>query len=126
MRRFWGVLRVVVVFAFLMLTAYAGIVDGSRGLRSASTPGERVVSATQLLFSACAVAALVAMFARRSWVFPFLVAWGIVLTATGAMASVVYGGTTILIGAIAGASVAAVAGLILWAWQSGHSRPPSS
>lgn len=118
-------MRVAAIASLLMLTAYTGLVDGSSGLRSALTPGERATIGTQLAYGVCSVAALVAMFVRRRWVFPILVAWGLALTVTGGLAPVVFGGTNVWIGVAGGASVAAVVALVLWGWRK-HTAPAPS
>lgn len=110
-------LRVGFVAAMLLLTAYGGLVDGAGSLRSVSTIGQRVAASTQLAYGALSVACLVALVAARGWMGRLLVVWAVALTLTAALASVFWGGTSIVIGVVAGFSVALVASLVLWAWR---------
>ena len=115
--RVWRALRVGGIAALLLVTAYAGIVDGIDGSRSAATEGQRIAAATQMAFGVAAVAALIAMALRSRLALPILVVWGGALTVAGGLAPVVYGETGILVGLAAGLSVAVVVGLVVLAWR---------
>lgn len=109
--------------ALLLLTTYAGLVEGPDAMRSAATQGQRVAALTQMLYGVFAVAALIAMPLRPRFVLPILVLWGAALTVTGGLAPVVYGETGILVGVMAGVSVALVVVLVVWGWRkhsAGH------
>ena len=117
MRRLWRPLRVGFVVALLLVSAYGGLVDGWSSLAGAVSIGQRITAATQLMYGVLSVACLVALVAARRLVRTLLVLWGIELTLTAALASVFWGGTSVLVAAVAGLSVALVVALVLWAWR---------
>jgi len=86
--------------------------------RSVETAGQRIASATQVLYGVLSVAVLLAMAFRPRWVTPLLVAWGAALAVTGALAAVVWGGAEWWAGAVGGAGVLGVVVLVLWAWHA--------
>jgi len=115
--------RYGIVIVALLLTGYNGVVEGINATRFADTPGMKVATATQLLYGLGAVAALAAMGFRRRLVFPILVVWGLAVTATGALAPVVYAGRSFGLGAAVGATTALVVVLLLWAWPGRRPAP---
>jgi hypothetical protein len=110
------VLRYSVVIVALLLTGYKGLVEGVNATHVADTPGMKVATATQLLYGVTAVAAILAMRLWPRLVFPILIAWGLAVTATGALAPVVYAGRPLGWGVSGGALTGAVVSLLLWAW----------
>lgn len=116
-RRFWARLRLAVIVVFLMLCGVGGLFEGGGGVGSARTLGPRIVAWAQLFYGAFALAALLAMIARRGWVFPLLLVWGAALIVAGGAASVVYGETSLLVGAAGAASVAVLVALVFWGWR---------
>jgi hypothetical protein len=110
-------MRIAFVAAMLLLSAYGGLVDGVGSLRSVSTVGQRLTASMQLAYGGLSVACLFALVAARGWMGRLLVVWAVALTLTAALASIFWGGTSIVIGVVAGLSVALVASLVLWAWR---------
>ena len=112
--RLW---RYVVIVLMLGLSAYNGLLEGTNAVRFATTPGMKIATATQLLYGVAAACALAVMLMRRQLVPMLLVAWAAGLIITGALAPVVYGGTSIAVGLAGGALMAAVVVLVTWAWR---------
>jgi hypothetical protein len=117
-RPLWRAARLWAVVALLLLCAYTGIVDGLDSSRSASTLAQRIAAGSQLVYGVSAVAALLVLLLRRVWSLPLLLVWGAALTVTGGMAPVVWGEQSALVGLFAGATVALIVGLVLWAVRS--------
>jgi len=117
-RRAGEVVRVGFVAGLVALCASSGIGGAMDEWRSAETAGQRIASATEVLYGVLSVAVLLAMAFRPRWVTPLLVAWGAALTVTGAMAAVVWGGAAWWAGAVGGAGVLGVVALVLWAWRA--------
>ncbi|HEV8357204.1 MAG TPA: hypothetical protein VGQ17_10610, partial [Gemmatimonadales bacterium] len=113
-----AILRYTVVGIALLLTGYNGLIEGINATHVADTPGMKVATATQLLYGFAAVAAIAAIFVRRRLVFPILVGWGIALVLTGALAPVVYGGSSLGVGLAGGAVTAVLVALVLRAWPA--------
>lgn len=113
-----AVLRYAVVAMALLLSGYNGIIEGIQATHVADTPGMKVATATQLLYGFAGIAAIAAIFLRRRLVLPILVAWGIAVVATGALAPVVYGGSSLGVGLAGGAVTAVVVAFVLWAWPA--------
>ncbi|HEY1251870.1 MAG TPA: hypothetical protein VGH97_11830 [Thermoanaerobaculia bacterium] len=115
MKRVGPILRQVAVVAFLLFTAYAGIVDGIDSSRSASGGGQRIASVCQLLYGGLATAALLGLLIRGRWILPLVIAWGAALSVTGGLAAVVWGGQSAVVGVFAGLCTAGIAALVVWA-----------
>lgn len=112
-----GKVCLALLVLLLLLTAFNGLVEGISATHYADTRGMRLATATQLLYGGLALAALGALAFRRRWVFGLLVAWGISVTVTATLAPVVYGGTPVRDGVLAGSITGAVVALILWCWR---------
>jgi hypothetical protein len=123
--RLWSGIRLTLIVALLLFTAYNGLYEGFNATRYGASVGQRVATGTQLAYGAFAVAALAAMVARRRWAGSLLVLWGIAVVATGALAPVVWGDTPVRVGVLAGLATAGVVGLVLWGWRA-HVRRRNS
>jgi hypothetical protein len=121
--KLWHKLRFLLIAAVLVLTGYLGIQEGINAVGDASSLGQKVAAVTQLLYGLFAVAAFVAALAKHRSTFVLLAIWGLMLTATAALAPVVWGETDLRPAAIAGFCAAVIAGLVLWGWRY-HARPP--
>lgn len=111
----WSKLRVGLGVAFLLFIGYTGISGGLQQVGASATFGQRLQTATQLLFGALAVAALGTLVARRRWTGAVLLAWGAALTVGAGLAPVVWGGTGLLPAVAAAVATALIAWLTLWA-----------
>jgi hypothetical protein len=114
--------RLVLIIAVLLAAVWLGLKEGLNTFQDAETTGQRLAGGFQLLYGATAVASLAALFAGASW---FRVPFGlcaVAMTATAALAPVVWGGTTWITGVISGLAAAVIMGLVYWAAVA-HFRP---
>ncbi|HEV8149533.1 MAG TPA: hypothetical protein VGP61_05050 [Gemmatimonadales bacterium] len=111
------VLGLGVLVLLLLATGYNGLVEGVSATHYADTGGMQVATVTQLLYGVLSVAALLALGFRRRRVHGLLVGWAIALTATMALAPVVYGGQSLWKGVLAGSVTALIAGLAVRGWK---------
>ncbi|HEY6853495.1 MAG TPA: hypothetical protein VI139_04555 [Gemmatimonadales bacterium] len=111
----WGKLRVGLGVAFLLFIGYTGITDGWHQVNASATLGQRIQTATQLLFGLLAVAVVGALAARHRWSRPLLIGWGAVLSISAGFAVVVWGGQGALPAAAATLATALIAAFTLWA-----------
>ena len=107
-------LRLFLVAAVLLAAVWFGLKEGADGFMDAGTTFQRWAAASQLLYGVLAVASLVALFTGRAWLRPVLIAWAVVLTLTGTVATVAWSGAPWTAGLMAGALTALVAGLVAW------------
>jgi hypothetical protein len=114
-----------VVAAFLPLTVgVIGLYNNFNDWRSAQTFGQHLAAAGVLLYGPVGVAAGVALLAGwRSWRPLFLTFAGF-CTFVGALAPVVWGGASPVIGLISGFSAAMLCAAALWAATTAFPSPP--
>ena len=109
--------RILLVIAVLLFFAYNGLVEVRNALRSMTTPGQKVVTATQLAYGVLSVLALASMRIRPRMTTPLLIAWAIPLVATAALAPVVYGGLGLGAGVGGGLVGLILAALTVRGWK---------
>ena len=114
-------IRFVLVMVPLAAWAWLGITEGLNGWQDAASPGQRVCAASQILSGIAAITCLIALFAHPRWLRLAFVAWAGLLTVTGGLAPVVWGGTPVWQGILAGAITALVATLVCWGAFAGES-----
>ena len=126
--RTWRWIGLVLLVALLLGCVYNGLVEGWAELQNDDTPPMRVATATQLLYGAAALGALIAIAipAGRRRVYPLLVVWGVACIATATLAPVVYGEATWTVGLLAGLATAVIVLLVLWGWRRACRRPPTT
>jgi len=113
----WAKLRVGFGVAFLLFIGYSGITGGLQQISQSATLGQRVQTATQLVFGVLAVAAVATLGARHRWTRSVLVLWGSVLSISAGFATVVWGGQGGLPAAAATVATILIAWLTRWALQ---------
>jgi hypothetical protein len=118
MSKVWSALRLAAICGLLLLTAYIGVVEGLNTAPSAATTGQYLATATQLLYGVLSIASLVAMGLKHRSAGVLLALWGLAVTATAGLASVAWGGSSILVGLVASGATAAIAGLVFWGWRA--------
>ena len=113
----WRIVALGALVLLLLATAYNGIIEGFNALHAVATVGHRIATATQLAYGVLAVAALSALTLKHPMTFRLLLAWSAMVVTTAALAPVVYGGTSVVVGTIAGLGVAAIVGTAIMAWR---------
>ena len=106
----------------LLATAYLGLTGGFALVREAHTGAQKLATGTELLYGLTALLTLVAMASRHRWTLPVLIVWAAAMTATSGLAPVVWGNTSVMVGAESGAAVGVILVLILWAWHHARRR----
>jgi len=104
----------VIVCGLLLWLAWIGLSGGLHQLPQSRTPGQMVQTLTQFGFGFFALLSLVTTFRAQRWNPLMLASWVISLSLAAGLASVVWGGTSLLVGLVSG-SVALLIGLgIAW------------
>lgn len=113
--------RVLLVVALLLLAGlgWTGISGGLRQIPESRTFGQRVQSLSQLAYGLLSVLAVLTSVWRRRWRPLILACWTVCVTLAGGFASVVWGGTTLLVGVASGAAALLVALAIIWLLRVG-------
>lgn len=116
----WQTVRIVLVAVLLAGWAWLGITEGLNGRQDAATPGQWVCAASQILSGIAAIPCLVALFSHPAWLRLAFVVWAVLLTVTGGMAPVVWGGTPVWQGILAAGITAVGAALVCWGAFTGE------
>jgi hypothetical protein len=122
-------LRLILVMAPLAVWAWLGITEGLNGWQDAASAGQRICAASQILSGVAAIPCLIALFSQPAWLRLAFLVWAALLTMTGGTAPVVWGGTPVWQGIVAGGITALVAALVCWgafagerAWRKNQPR----
>jgi predicted transporter len=101
--------------AFLLSISVLGINNGIDELRDVNekTVLQQSVSISSVIYGLIGLAAGVGVLLRRRWGYFLSIAWGVVITYTGGMASHAYGETTAPVTAIAVLITALIAGIVI-------------
>src|SRR5262245_22498340 len=99
--------------ALLLGLAWVGVTGGMREF-PAAVGGQRLQAAFQFIYGVLSLPAAFTPFARGPWVRVIEGAWVAAVTIAGALAPVVWGGSSILIGIVAGVSTLGIGVLIIW------------
>ncbi|HEU4699675.1 MAG TPA: DUF3565 domain-containing protein [Gemmatimonadales bacterium] len=115
------VTRGAAAFLLVLLSAL-GFWNVLRELHGGERAGQQLASATQAGYAVLGLTAAVALLGRpRPWVRPVLWGWAVLVTTTGGLAPLVWGGQGPGAGIMAAAATAVVAALVLW--LAGHAPP---
>ena len=98
MSRVVRVLRDIYATVMLGAAVYFGL-TGADDILNTTTLGERTVGVTSTLYGITAAITLYAYWRRATWLVGIALAWAVLLTVTGTLATIVYEGG--LVGAIA-------------------------
>jgi hypothetical protein len=115
-------IRQVVSLVPLILLSSVGFQEALGEVHSAGTLGQQAHTAIQLAAAVAGMVAAVGLWAQRGWARLPLLMWAILITVTGGLAPVIWGGAGWEAGLGAGARSAAIAGVIVWlagGWQAG-------
>jgi hypothetical protein len=116
--------RVLLIVAIVLLLAltWTGISGGISQLSSTRTAGQAAQTVLQLVYGLFALLSIATTFWGRQWNRPMLVGWTVSLALTAGLASVVWGGTSILIGFLSGGAAGLIAVGIAWLLRVGGAR----
>lgn len=118
-------MRLVLPLLMLLFTGVTGLRNGWREYHVATTGAQRFTSATEMAFGAVSWPALAALLLKRSHARVLLFAWAALVTLTGTVAAVAWGGAGLGAAAVGGVCVAAVCGLTVWLAESWRLGPRS-
>ena len=104
----------VLVALGLLALAWSGVNGAMDQWRESRTPGQVAQTLTQLAFALFALLSLVTMIWGRRWNRRMCLALTVSLALAGGLASVVWGGTSVLIGIVAAVASAIVGLGITW------------
>jgi cation transport ATPase len=102
---------VAVALGWLAWTGFSG---GVNQLRQAQTAGQMAQTLTQFAFGLFALLSIVTTFWGRRWNRAMLIGWTASVTVAAGLASMVWGGTSLLIGLVAGTAALLVGGGLSW------------
>ena len=100
--------------ALLLTVSVLGAWSAVGSLDSISTMGQRVATVAQFGYASTGIVAAGALLAGRPWARAVLWLWAILLTVTGGLAPMVWGGAGLSAGLAAAATCVAIAALIAW------------
>ena len=104
----------VIVCGLLLWLAWIGLSGGLHQLPQSRTPGQMVQTLTQFGFGFFAFLSLVTTFRAQRWNPLMLVSWVISLSLAAGLASVVWGGTSLLVGLVSGSAALLIGLGIAW------------
>lgn len=107
-------LCLVLVTLVMGASVWLGLYEGRNGLRDAQGSGQRAAAVFQILYGIAAIFGLIALFFRPGWARPAFGVWAGTLTATAALAPIVWGGAGWGTGVVSGVAAAIIAGLVCW------------
>ncbi len=108
----------------LLATIWLGLKEGADGLRGAETGFQRTAASAQIAYGIAALVCLVGVVWRSRWLRVALFAWSAVLTVTGAMSPMAWGGGSVGSGLLAGVLTLAISLLASWAIWTGVTLAP--
>jgi hypothetical protein len=100
--------------ALLLALSVLGVWSAVGSLDSMSTTGQQVATLTQFGYALTGVVAAGALLAGLPWGSAVLRLWAVLVTVTGGLAPMVWGGAGPGVGLVAAASTAAIAALVAW------------
>lgn len=103
----------VAPFVMLLLCAALGLRNGPQELRLAVSKGQQLAAYFELGYGVLALLAALALYHRHQATMFLMVGWATLITITGAMAPVVWGGAPLKIGILSAVGTAAIATLVL-------------
>ena len=109
----------VMVSLLLLWLAWTGLSQGVNQLSQSQTTGQIAQTITQLSFGLFALLSLVTTFWSRRWNPLMLAGWTVSVTLAAGLASVVWGGTSLLIGLLSGAAALLIGLGIAWLLRVG-------
>jgi len=117
---FWTAVTVLVGLSIL------GLYSAVEELDSAKTLGQQAATATQFGYALAGFLSAAGLVGRRLWARWLLWFWAGLITLTGALAPVVWGGSAMTAGLAAGVASAAIAILVVWLATRAGKRGPAA
>ena len=99
----------IVALLLLLVTGALGVWSASSEFSDAHTILQRIAAATEASYGVLGLAAAFGWYRDQPWAAAATFLWAACLTATGGLAPVAWGGTTIWIGLLGGACTALIA-----------------
>ena len=103
-----------IVGLLLLWLGWTGLTQGINQLPQSQTPGQIAQTLAQVAFGLSALLSLVTTFWARRWNTLMLAAWTVSVTLAAGLASVVWGGTSLLVGLLSGAGAFLIGLGIAW------------
>ena len=107
------------VSLLLLWLAWTGLSQGANQLPQSQTTGQIAQTITQLSFGLFALLSLVTTFWSRRWNPLMLAGWTVSVTLAAGLASVVWGGTSLLVGVLSGTAALLIGLGIAWLLRVG-------
>jgi ammonia channel protein AmtB len=104
----------LIVCVVLLWLAWIGLSGGVHQLPQSRTPGQMIQTLAQFGFGFFALLSLVTTFRGQRWNPLMLVSWVISLSLAAGLASVVWGGTSLLVGLVSGTAALLIGLGIAW------------
>ncbi len=116
--------RVLLIVAIVLLLALAwtGISGGISQLSESQTSGQMAQTMMQIAYGLFATLSVATTFWARRWNRLLLATWVVTTSSAAGLASVVWGGTSMLMGLFSGAGACLVALGIAWLLHTGATR----
>jgi hypothetical protein len=109
----------VIAAALLLGLAWTGLSGGANQLSQSQSVGQLAQTFTQLAFGLFALLSVVTTFWARRWGLWMLAGWVVSVTLAAGLASVVWGGTSVAIGLLAGGAALLISSAIAWMLRAG-------
>src|SRR5215212_1987882 len=103
-----------IVCVVLLWLAWIGLSGGVAQLSQSRTPGQMTQTFTQFAFGLFALLSVLTTFWARRWNRLMLVGWVISLSLAAGLASIAWGGTSLLIGSVSGMAALLIGLAIAW------------
>jgi hypothetical protein len=116
----------VLAAAVLLTLAWNGLSGGVHQVSQSLTPGQKAQTACQFAYGALALLSLVTAFVGRRWHRAIVSGWVVSVTLAAGLASIVWGGTALATGVLAGAVTLLVAATIGWMLRVGARSLPGT
>lgn len=100
--------------ALLVGLSVLGLQSAVDELDAAATLGQQAATATQFGYALAGLLAAAALLGRRAWARGPMWVWAGLITLTGGMAPVVWGGAGLIVGLVAAVACAGIAACVLW------------
>jgi hypothetical protein len=104
----------VAVVVLLLWLAWTGLSGGAHQIHQSQTLGQTLQTISQFAFGLFALLSLLTTFWSRRWNRSMLAGWTASITLAAGLASVVWGGTSLLIGFLSGAAALLIGLGIAW------------